>query len=207
MLPDLNIPAMPTRLVSVNNRVITVNDAPPMERFIVSLTPPTTTKANDGSPRDRAPSVIRWRAGLLGPATVLTAGSRLTLARLLGRPYENTTYELLVAPTEFRTAGVTQGRAANVCAVSELYPCTGSLIEQDGTVVSDMISVALWDNREQQQATGQYKDLSGEAPPEFADDLGGNRSLVIGGVRYRITAPVTDYEGPRVKFTARQANV
>jgi hypothetical protein len=171
---------------------------------MVSLSPFTSTKANDGSPRDRQPSVVRWRAGLLGPATTFKAGDRLSLGRLLSlRSYENAVYELLSNPTEFRTAGVTQGVQANVCSVNDLYPVVGSLVDQKQESAEDII-VALWDDRENQQPSGNYKELSGEAPIEFAEALASpNRSILVGEQRYRVIGPINDYEGPRVKFTAR----
>lgn len=204
MIPDLNISAVPSRLLTLSNREFTVNDSPAAELFMVSLSPFTSTKPNDGSPRDRQPSVVRWRAGPLGPGPFFKAGDRLSLSRLLGiRPYENAVYELLSNPTEFRTAGITQGVQANVCAVEDLYPVSGSLVDQKLENAADII-VALWDDRENQQPSGNYKELSGEAPIEFAAPLSlSNRSVLVGEQRYRIIGPITDYEGPRVKFTAR----
>lgn len=204
MIPDLNISAVPSRLLTLSNREFTVNDSPAAERFMVSLSPFTSTKPNDGSPRDRQPSVIRWRAGPLGPGPFFKAGDRINLSRLLSlRPYENTVYELLSNPTEFRTAGITQGVQANVCSVNDLYPVSGSLVDQKTDGAEDII-VALWDDRENQQPTGNYKELSGEAPVEFTDALAlPNRSILVGEQRYRVIGPITDYEGPRVKFTAR----
>lgn len=204
MIPDLNIVATVVRSVSRADRVVVVATptAPP---FFVSLVPPTSSKESDGSPRSLPPYKMRYRAGVLGGPS-MGAGWRVALNRPLGRPYENAVYELLAAPKEFRSGAVTDGIEAVVAPMSILYPYIATLHEQNGSLIGTTIPVALWDDRESQQSTGTYEDFSGEAPGEFAGQLKGNRYILIGTTRYRILTELIDYEGPRVKFTARMSN-
>lgn len=209
MIPDLNIRVLVTRTVELDTRTFTVVDNPSANHsFMGSLEPPRFAKEDDGSPRDLTPYVLRWRTGILGPPMSLEAGWRVSLKRSVlstMRPYENEEHELLEDPREFRVGPVTYGLQVRIAPVSALYPYDGLLQEQDGTVVSE-ISMALWSEREEHQDTGTYEDFSGEAPVEFADELGTNRRIVTDGQIYRVTSSILDLEGPRVKFEARRAN-
>lgn len=206
VIRDLNIFAVVIRSLEFEEREFTVVDENGVS-FMCSLDPPRISRPTDGSPRDRQPYVMRWRAGLLGPGSGHPeAGWRVSLTRPLStRPYETDVYELLSDPQEARTGAMAMGVQADVAPVNSLYPYEAELQEQDGTAVQD-IRVALWSEREDHQNTGTYESFSGEAPVEFANMLGTNRRLDIGGKRYRITSSIVDFEGPRVKFDARRAN-
>lgn len=204
MIRDLNIRAVVTRILTLEDRAFTVEDGQ-FGGFTVSLMPPTRFPTQDGSPRDGDPHVLHWQAGLLGPVVVPQAGWRVGLERPVGRSYENLTYELLSDPSEVRLGPSTDAVQAPVMTVPVLYPYSGVLKEQDGTEVG-AIGVALWSDREDHADTGTYERFSGEAPVEFAPELSNNRWIDLGGQRYRITSSIVDLEGPRVKFEARRAN-
>lgn len=204
MIPDLNIQATVTRILTLEDGTFTIDDGV-YGSHMVSLMPPTRRLANDGSPRDGDPYTIRWRGGSLGPLVPPFAGWRLTLSRPVGRTYENLSYELLTDPSEVRVGPFTDGMQAPALPVSDLYPYEGELKSQGGTTIQ-VINVALWSVREDHQDTGTYENFNGEAPVEFATMLGDNKRIDIGGQRYRITSSIVDFKGPRVKFEARRSN-
>lgn len=203
MIPDLNIRATVVRTLALAGRNYEITDET-AGSFMVSVMPPLRSRSEDSSPRDGDPYIMRWQSGPLGPIVVPQAGFRCSLSRPSGRGYENVIHEVLSDPREFRVGPSTQGIMAETLPVGDLYPYTGVLKEQDGEVV-DPIIFALWSVREDHADTGTYERFNGEAPVEFAEALGDNRWIDLGG-RYRITSSITDLEGPRVKFEARRAN-
>ncbi len=205
MIQDLNILAVVERSLELEGRTFTVVDVPGWP-FACSLQPPRVSREDDGSPRDRDHYIMRFRKPPFGPGTA-KAGCRVSLESplLWGRPYENVTHELVSDPREVRVGPLGTVMQAECLPVGELYPYEGTLKEQNGTEVGSIV-VALWSDREGHQDTGTYEEFRGEAPVEFADELGNNRWIDLDGERYRITASILDLEGPRVKFDARRAN-
>jgi hypothetical protein len=206
MIPDLNIFSSVSRSLVVAGRTVVVMDDFSGGRFMSHLQPPVRSRTSDGSPRDEAPYMLRWRVGLLGPQEVPQAGWRVSLTRPTSRrTYENAIYELLGDPREIRNGANSTGMQAEVAMVADLYPYAATLKEQGGATVSSII-VSLWSEREDHASTGTYEEFSGEAPAEYSSSVKVNRKLDIDGEIYRITSSILDLEGPRVKFTARRAN-
>lgn len=205
MIPDLNIYSTVIRSLAVDGRSVVVTDELG-ERFMSHLQPPRTSRTDDGSPRDGAPYVLMWKAGLLGPQEVPQAGWRVSLTRPTSRrTYENLVYELLGDPREIRNGANSMAIQAEVAPVADLYPYTATLKEQGGDTVA-VVNVALWSEREDHADTGTYEEFKGEAPVDQASAIKQNRKLDIDGEIYRITSSIVDLEGPRVKFNARRSN-
>lgn len=196
MIDHLNKNARVTRRVGVSaQRVVTVVDVPETT-FRAALTHPADTVTRvDDSPRENPPYTIQWRNGILGPSSNPQAGARLAI--------DAATYEVLAGPLTLYHGSRVVGYEVPVMPVSLLYPYESSMVQQDGAVVVPLLSFALWMAGDEHVNRGEYLNLDGEAPPEYASAFSRNRALIVDGDRYMITSSWVDATGPRVRFTAR----
>jgi hypothetical protein len=191
-----NLPLTLSRRVTISAaRVVTVTSTTVafMGRVFPARSEDPSTA--DSAPREALPARVLWyQPGQM--VGTINAGDRILDG---GVEHE------MITSTRGKRAGLHV--LVNECAclpVASLYPLTGSLTNQAGTVVQAALPFAVWGASESHGETGDYEELAGECPPEFASVVKRNTQIHAGGVAYRILTASLELMVPRVVFRCRK---
>jgi hypothetical protein len=197
----LNEQARVVRRVSVGDDLLVTVDTDVGDWLPAEFVTPTDEQPTDSdSPRGAVPpTLIRYAHGfksLAGDAP-LSAGARVE--RRGGGEYE-----LLASSRHVLRGTLLEGYEAPALPLDVIYPASATVQALGGAVVANSVPIAVWGGTDRREDAGQYEDLSGEAPVEYAVDLVTNHHLLVGGRKLRIIESVIDYVGPRVKLELRR---